>query len=81
MVCTAVIVVVVEVVVVVVVVAIVVVELEGGVVPSGREILDYFEPNIKSGTKNANKNIFHIQREKIVFLKGNRSSSHVLSGA
>ena len=41
MVCTAVIVVVV---VVVVVVAIVVIELEGGVVPSGREIVDFFSP-------------------------------------
>ena len=55
MVCTAVIVVVVEVVVVVVVVAIVVVELEGGVVPAATEIVYFFEPNIKSETKNANK--------------------------
>ena len=58
MVSTAVVVVVVILVVVVVVVeaVVVAVELEGGVVPTGREILDYFEPNIKSGTKNVNKN-------------------------
>ena len=46
MVCTAV------VVVAVAVVAIVVVELEGGVVPSGRETIDFFDPKISKVEQN-----------------------------
>ena len=51
MVCTAVVVVVVAVVVVVVVVAIIVVELEGGVVPSGRETVDFLSPKYQKWNK------------------------------